>query len=639
MISSLLKMSSPEEDNLSHVSESDVESCASEVIPMYHRPVRNQSGVKVLTSNNCDGRRVWDKHQYCVFCSKAFAKLPRHMESAHSGEREVAEALMYDKKSKERSKKWEILRNKGNHSHNVEVLKKGEGFIIPVKRPTKSVSASCYLPCKQCLGYYVAKDMWKHIKQCPLTEEKKRQSKHLQSECALLLPMAEGTSSAFKEKVLAKMINDDVSWLAKNDETILQLGQRIMGSVDDAVHLFQYVSQKMREVSRLLLVVRDLNPELQTIQDCIHPKYFDTVVQAVKLASGYDSGGNTYKTPSLALKLGHSIRKCAMIVKSKGIKTEDEDLQRRGKDFDDLCANDWAAAVSSRALSTLGKRKWNKSSMLPLSEDVTAIQKHLNEKADKLQQQLKVNPNVNDWAELTQVALAKVILFNRRRSGEIARMSIDDYQQRSKSHNPDVVDSLSKWEKKLCQSLMRVEIRGKRGRRVPVLLTQSIMEMIDILMKTRKEVGVSSSNTFLFPRPTALTSYRGSDCLRKYAHACGAQHPENLTSTQLRKQVATLSQILSLRGNELDVLAGFMGHDLNIHREYYRLPESTIQTAKVSKILLLAEKGSIGDFSHKSLDEIDIDLGEWQVLVIITFCTLFFQSQCVPYLVRGSLLP
>ena len=157
---------------------------------------------------------------------------------------------------------------------------------------------------------------------------------------------------------------------------------------------------------------------------------------------------------------------------------------------------------------------------------------------------------------------------------------------------------------------MRVEIRGKRGRRVPVLLTQSITEMIDILMKTRKDVGVSSANTFLFPRPTALTSYRGSDCLRKYSHACGAQHPENLTSTQLRKQVATLSQILSLRGNELDVLAGFMGHDLNVHREYYRLPESTIQTAKVSKILLLAEKGSIGDFSHKSLDEIDIDLGE-----------------------------
>ncbi|KAJ8039318.1 N-lysine methyltransferase KMT5A [Holothuria leucospilota] len=344
------KMSSPEEDNLSHVSESDVESCASEVIPIYHRPVRNQSGVKVLTSSNCDGRRVWDKHQYCVYCNKAFAKLPRHLESAHSGERDVAEALMYDKKSKERSKRWEILRNKGNHSHNVEVLKKGEGFIIPVKRPTQGVPVSCYLPCKQCLGYYVAKDMWKHLKQCPLTEEKKRQSKHLRSECALLLPMADATSSAFREKVLAKMINDDVSWLAKNDETILQLGQRIMGSVDDAVHMFQYVSQKMRQVARFLLVVRDLNPELQTIQDSINPKYFDTVVQGVKLSSGYDSGGNTYKTPSLALKLGHSIRKCAMIVKSKRIKTDEEELQRRGNEFDDPCANDWAAAVSSRAL-------------------------------------------------------------------------------------------------------------------------------------------------------------------------------------------------------------------------------------------------------------------------------------------------
>ena len=34
-----------------------------------------------------------------------------------------------------------------------------------------------------------------------------------------------------------------------------------------------------------------------------------------------------------------------------------------------------------------------------------------------------------------------------------------------------------------------------------------------------------------------------------------------------------MSQILNLNENELDVLARFMGHDIKVHRKYYRLPD------------------------------------------------------------------
>lgn len=46
-----------------------------------------------------------------------------------------------------------------------------------------------------------------------------------------------------------------------------------------------------------------------------------------------------------------------------------------------------------------------------------------------------------------------------------------------------------------------------------------------------------------------------------------------------------MSQILNLSNHELDQLATFMSHDIRVHREYYRLPESTIQLAKVSKYI------------------------------------------------------
>lgn len=67
-----------------------------------------------------------------------------------------------------------------------------------------------------------------------------------------------------------------------------------------------------------------------------------------------------------------------------------------------------------------------------------------------------------------------------------------------------------------------------------------------------------------------------------------------------------MSQILSLKNNELDQLANFWGHDIWVHRDHYRLPDATIEIAKISKLLLAMEKGTLTSFQGKSLGEIEI---------------------------------
>jgi len=98
-------------------------------------------------------------------------------------------------------------------------------------------------------------------------------------------------------------------------------------------------------------------------------------------------------------------------------------------------------------------------------------------------------------------------------------------------------------------------------------------------------------NKFVFARSSSRLPHRSSDCLRTFANECGARNPAALTSTKLRKHIATMSQMLSLKRHELDLLANFLGHDIRIHREFYRLPEETLQMAKVSKLLLAMERG------------------------------------------------
>ena len=56
------------------------------------------------------------------------------------------------------------------------------------------------------------------------------------------------------------------------------------------------------------------------------------------------------------------------------------------------------------------------------------------------------------------------------------------------------------------------------------------------------------------------------------------------------------------------MLAGFLGHDIHVHRKFYRLPQSALEVAKIGKLMMLMEKGGIGKVQGRSLDDIDIDL-------------------------------
>ncbi|KAG5883958.1 hypothetical protein JTB14_031783 [Gonioctena quinquepunctata] len=66
-----------------------------------------------------------------------------------------------------------------------------------------------------------------------------------------------------------------------------------------------------------------------------------------------------------------------------------------------------------------------------------------------------------------------------------------------------------------------------------------------------------------------------------------------------------MTQLLNLKDHELDSLAKFMGHDIRVHREYYRLSDETTQLAKISKLLISLDKGDFNRLKGKNLDEID----------------------------------
>ncbi len=258
-------------------------------------------------------------------------------------------------------------------------------------------------------------------------------------------------------------------------------------------------------------------------------------------------------------------------------------------------------SLSHSALNTLSENKFNKPSTLPFTQDVQLLHNHLKQAAKVAFDRLKETASPQSYADLAKATLVQAIVFNRRRAGEVSKMRLKNFTERDTSPlHDDVSLGLTKFEKKLCEHFSRVEIRGKRGRKVAVLLTPGMVESLNLLINNRVECDVHDTNIFLFARPKCSSYYRGQDCLR-------LRITEYLRSTQLRKHVATLSQILNLKDNELDQVADFLGHDIRVHRDHYRLPEATIQLAKISKLLLVMEKGCLGSIKGKTLDDIQIE--------------------------------
>lgn len=119
---------------------------------------------------------------------------------------------------------------------------------------------------------------------------------------------------------------------------------------------------------------------------------------------------------------------------------------------------------------------------------------------------------------------------------------------------------------------------------------------------------VNSNNIYLFANLRTNTSITGYKVSQKYVSSSNVKNPSALTSTRLRKHLATISQLFSMSGNDIEQLATFMGHTSDVHKQVYRLSDDVYQTARISKLLLLMEKGQAAQYKGKTLDKIDINL-------------------------------
>lgn len=103
--------------------------------------------------------------------------------------------------------------------------------------------------------------------------------------------------------------------------------------------------------------------------------------------------------------------------------------------------------------------------------------------------------------DLAESILISILIFNRRRPGEIERLLIDDFENLQgiiEEIDKDHFNSLSEESKEIAEKYVRCQIRGKINRTVPILLDNSLVESVRMLINLRENTGVPEKNPYVF---------------------------------------------------------------------------------------------------------------------------------------------
>ena len=503
------------------------------------------------------------------------------------------------------------LRNLGNHFHNNQVIQKRKGDLAVVRRPSAS-TGKCdrWAPCPHCFAWILAKNVYSHAMKCRFNENKGVKGVAYAKRARQLIPTPLDTSSRLR-MILQGMVADETAEVVKTDRLLCELGERLTLKHGHSSDRFGYVRSTLRTLGRLLIHIRELDGELSTFEKTVHPKNFSIILEACRKLSGFDFEKNLYEKPSLALRVGNYYIQLIDVKHSIALERRDKTIATECQELKRLFELRWSREIASNAHRTVVEKRKNTISLVPLSEDLALLTNFLKKQIATSLQVLNETPSCKfAYIQLQKALLAQIILFNRRRSGEASRLKLDEYNKNTDGTQTisDQDLNLSQIERKCAKTFSRFELTGKLGRTVPVLLTAQMKAAADMLLSCRHLVGISPENPHFFAVTKLGTDgyIRGSSCLREFSELCGAKRPEAIRSTKLRKHVATMTQLLNFSENQLDILADFMGHDIKVHRRFYRLPDEVIQVAKVSKFLQVLEQGKLGNFQGKSLDDIEM---------------------------------
>ena len=138
----------------------------------------------------------------------------------------------------------------------------------------------------------------------------------------------------------------------------------------------------------------------------------------------------------------------------------------------------------------------------------------------------------------------------------------------------------------------------------PIIFTEEVAAGIRLLISKRREAGVSVDNTYIFASGNSRNRLRGWDTLQSISKKINLKKPKLITLTRTRKYLSTILQLLDMSKSELTWVTNHFGHTKDIHRNWYRKEDATIELTKIAKVLLAVDSDESRNMQSKRIDDL-----------------------------------
>ncbi len=403
-------------------------------------------------------------------------------------------------------------------------------------------------------------------------------------------------SEVFRDRVLAKFANDNIGHVCKNDATLKIIGNRFLAKANrKGPNLINDCARSVRTDMRRLAYVK---VEMEKIlghdinaTDIFKQKHIDTLNDAVTNYCQLESSEGSIKA-GLKYALQFLLKRAAKSLKELKLKEEkDQEAEELSK---------WISAFHGETNVAFGdavyqlnidsQRNMRMPKSMPSQQSIQAVR----DKSLSIIQSILDDPfdlpDHHTFVRLRNAVVTRLTLFNGKRGGEPARLTLTQYVEMSNDEwiqkdDPRYKDD--EYIQTVTQNL-KVTYQTVKGQHfVPVYFPRDIFDGCKMLASAEfREVGrVSTKNPFLFPstRNTSDPGHvQGNQALDYMCQEAKLTKETAFTFTANRHRISTLYAALDVPEENRHLFFKGLGHSKTINETRYQAPEALRGIATVA---------------------------------------------------------
>ena len=369
----------------------------------------------------------------------------------------------------------------------------------------------------------------------------------------------------FKQRILARLRDDEIGKLCRSDPTILKLGsvlyRKIKRKKDKSVQVRRTVRAEMRSIANVYLLLLK-HPEItQKCGDCMDMFYRYNFNQLRNVIDIYTTYADDSIKAGLKQNVCYLLKRAAKILRALLLSVGDDTRADDVAKFVELLEV-WDDIIFGDAVYETNKRRetyLRKPEQLPNEDDMRMIRDHILKRMNILVSNKLEFFSATEFVELRDLALARLIIVNGRRDGEPSRLSISEWEMAKNDIWIDKqrLECLDVFDKMLMDSLKVTYITGKGNNHlVPLLIPEDTVECLDVLAdkEYRQQADIVQDNLYLFANTRQSEEHTsGWHSLHRIMDKLPLKDPKKIKSSSNRHRISTLLASMDISPRDRDL--------------------------------------------------------------------------------------